>query len=347
MSVSSVSTRWTAVQWTEADALFHADERWRGSDCAYSVDLGGGRVLWIFNDTFIAAPNSGRAGSTMVCNTLAVQRGSDPRRASIDFVWRTATDGAPAAYLPRRADAVMWPGPGAMVGERLLLVGRWITFTDAPPPWGFAYDSDQWWLVDNPRDEPMSWHTRELPPPANPWGVEMGAGSFLVDGEDLLQYCPGPTHEAHLARWTVDDVARGDVADPQWWRGAGRWARASEDAALPVAVLSRAQSEFSVTRWRGVYLQVQGIGTHGASLGVRTAPRPEGPWSDLDAVFTPPESARPEVFCYAFKAHPHIAGDGVVVTYASNRDVGDVADDESLYWPRFVLLRPAAEGTAR
>ena len=44
----------TAEAWPAADALFHSDPRWRGGDAAYSVPLGGDRVLWLFGDSFIA-----------------------------------------------------------------------------------------------------------------------------------------------------------------------------------------------------------------------------------------------------------------------------------------------------
>ena len=42
-----------AEPWPEADELFRSDPHWLGSDDAYSIDLGDGRVLWLFGDTFI------------------------------------------------------------------------------------------------------------------------------------------------------------------------------------------------------------------------------------------------------------------------------------------------------
>jgi hypothetical protein len=38
----------------EADRLFHSDPRWLGADAAFSIDLGGGRVWWLFGDSFVA-----------------------------------------------------------------------------------------------------------------------------------------------------------------------------------------------------------------------------------------------------------------------------------------------------
>jgi hypothetical protein len=75
---SAVATGPTASGWPEADLLFHKDAHWVGADDAYSVDLGGGRVLWLFADTFISANATGtRTGATMVHNTLALEDGYD------------------------------------------------------------------------------------------------------------------------------------------------------------------------------------------------------------------------------------------------------------------------------
>ena len=40
--------------WPEADTLFRQDPYWLGGDASASVDLGGGRILWLIGDSFIA-----------------------------------------------------------------------------------------------------------------------------------------------------------------------------------------------------------------------------------------------------------------------------------------------------
>ena len=42
-----------ATTWPEADALFLGDDYWIGADGASSVDLGDGRTLWLFADTWV------------------------------------------------------------------------------------------------------------------------------------------------------------------------------------------------------------------------------------------------------------------------------------------------------
>ena len=69
--------------WPEADQLFRHDPSWIGGDAAYSVDLGGGRVLWLFGDSFIAkSPARSRADASFIRNSVAIQSGSaDPSAA--------------------------------------------------------------------------------------------------------------------------------------------------------------------------------------------------------------------------------------------------------------------------
>jgi RNA polymerase sigma factor (sigma-70 family) len=56
------------------NSFFRNDKVWRGADGAASVDLGNGRVLWLFSDGFIAADSSAsRKNSKMIRNSVAIQ----------------------------------------------------------------------------------------------------------------------------------------------------------------------------------------------------------------------------------------------------------------------------------
>ena len=99
--VTSVTpdTAWTAV--------FDRTDGWTGADCAASVDLGDGRTLWMFGDTWLSKIRDGKRqpGATMVNNSLAVHptdksapwRPPDPR--SVHFLWgANDKDGKPTAW---------------------------------------------------------------------------------------------------------------------------------------------------------------------------------------------------------------------------------------------------------
>jgi hypothetical protein len=82
-----------AEPWPQADALFHSDPKWLGSDDAYSIDLGNGKVLWLFGDTFIATSDKNiRNESIMIRNSIGIQNGYDPSRSSIKFYWRNQNE---------------------------------------------------------------------------------------------------------------------------------------------------------------------------------------------------------------------------------------------------------------
>src|SRR5579871_2642326 len=71
-----------ATAWREAERIFHGDPQWLGSDGAFSIDLGNGRVLWSFGDTLVARKRSDtRENAAFVRNTVAIMTGYDPTTA--------------------------------------------------------------------------------------------------------------------------------------------------------------------------------------------------------------------------------------------------------------------------
>src|SRR5437764_12208257 len=85
--------------WPEADALFTGDARFLGADSAYSVPLGNERVLWLFGDTFVALDDArSRRHAKFVRNSIAIETGLDPSKATIRFV-HGGTDEAPSSFF--------------------------------------------------------------------------------------------------------------------------------------------------------------------------------------------------------------------------------------------------------
>lgn len=104
--------RLVARGWPAADRLFHQDPRWLGADAAFSVDLGDDRVLWLFGDTFVATSERClRSEARMVRNSIALQHGRDPSRATIEFGWG---DG-PGSWFSDQGERWFWPQHGVRV----------------------------------------------------------------------------------------------------------------------------------------------------------------------------------------------------------------------------------------
>jgi hypothetical protein len=328
-----------AQAWPEANGLFHQDPRWLGADDAYSVDLSGGRVLWLFGDTFVATSDAGlRSQSTMVHNTVGIQTGYDPSQATIAFQWQ-ADGGQPAAFFgPDDAGAWFWPGHGVMVGPQLVVFLSRITASSG----GLGFQAAGWAAVrvDDPEDDPAHWRPVPLPTPAATLGVTFGETATVFDGGLFVYGAEDVSHAVHVLRWPVGAVSQGDLSAPQWWTPSG-WVDYGSLTAPPAPLFADGATELRVQadpRGSG-WLEVQTVGFGAATLDVRSGGGLTGPWGAATAVFTPPESSQSGVLVYAGKTHPELIGAPAVATYATNTtDFATLVADMSLYFPEFVRL---------
>ncbi len=342
----------TAAPWPDADALFRRDPSWLGTDDAYSVPLGGDRTLWLFGDTFLGRREDGRAGAGLVANTVAVQTGLDPSSATLER--RPADAAAGPMFAPATPGEWCWPLDGVRLGRALLVFLMRVRSTRPDLPSGddawaaegslgfFEVVGSAARLVED-ADAPLA--TWRPVPVSLPDAAGAVLGTALVVDEGFLLAWAHRSDGALLARWTVDDAAVGHLADPQWWRGAGDpgsggWGPSAADA---VPVVHDVPTEFTVHR-HGGRLVLTSVGDPVARgvIELRTADRPEGPWSAPVEAYRPPEVGRSDTICYAGKAHPELtaaAPGGLVVTYASIRltRAATLADD-SVYWPRFASV---------
>lgn len=334
----------TAASWPAADRLFHAEPRWLGGDAAFSVDLGGGRSLWLFGDSFVATSAAlKRSESTMVRNSVAIQQGSDPSSAKMTFHWREDV-GTPGSFFPEEGEAWYWPGHGVRLGSSLLLFLSRVVKDPDPGSLGFRAAGWEARRVESPDAPASTWTLARVPLPAVGFDL-VGGLALLVEGDWLYAYGvrEPESHDVVLERWPRARAMAGDLSAPEWWMGKDRgWVAQSVLGNERPAVLFRGSTELSVHRDSGLgrYIQVQTEGFGAAELVLRSAARPEGPWSAAQRVFRPPESDRGgKVIVYAGKAHPQLSGGGLAATYAANSlDLNELVRDATLYYPRFVKI---------
>ena len=208
----------TATLWPEADQLFHTDSRWIGGDGAYSVDLGAGRVLWLFGDSFIAeTPARVRDEAFMVRNSVAIQTGYDPSRAFMRFYWLREDD-HPRSFIPEDGKEWYWPVHGLRVDDSVVLFYERVR-TPAGNPSGF--ESAGWTAVrvDDPDDEPSAWTLEPTHKPKDDHGVQLGS-AVLREGE--FAYVYGERSTAASA-WWLPSVARAAASARRV--SAGAWPR--------------------------------------------------------------------------------------------------------------------------
>lgn len=347
---------WTAAAepWPEADALFRRDTRWRGSDAANSIDLGDGRVLWTFGDTFVDVQREPakrhRKGSTFVRNTVAIQNGYDPTSADFEPFWGSNADGKPVAFFHSETDVFHWPGGGLLVDRKLLVF--LMNIRNAEGEQNFTIDGWCAVLIENPQDTPAEWNMKYLSGPPDGPRMLVGSGSSVRVGSWIYTYgskCD-PPHKVFLARFGVAEAISGDLSQPQWWNASdATWVDHNQlQGELPEPIVDPGAPEFTVHHESvlGSYLLTQIGGYPVGPITLRSAQTPTGPWSTAHAVYSPEELNRYDkgIMIYSAKAHPEQHAAGLAVTYCTNhRDSATLMRDETLYYPRFIRLRITRE----
>ncbi len=327
-----------ARAWPAADRLFRQDPLWLGADDAHSVDLGKGRVLWLFGDTLVRAGTSDdRSRAHLIRNSIGIQTGSDPAAASMAFFWRQTPLRAPASFFPESEKTWVWPGDGIRLGNRLLVFLT--TIAPFENDLGFAVIGWQAQLIDNPDAPPERWRTTAVRKNPGTFVIAVGTGGVLHRNGYLYAYGTSQGgNQAYLARWKADQAWAGDLREPEWWCGAGPgWRTDSQVDSRPAVLFTDAQAEFGVHYESRInrLVQIQTIGFGAAEIGWRIARRPEGPWGQLTGFYSPDEGSIPGVLIYAAKSHPFLTGADLVITYATNHiDPKRLNDYPALYYPR-------------
>jgi hypothetical protein len=340
------------------EAAFIRDAGWTGGDGAYSVALGDDRLLWLFGDTLIGRVTEGRRiDSHLIHNSAAIQTGAHPAERSLSFFYRTTESGLPQAlFLPDLMNGWWWPYHGVRTPQGLFLFWLQIEAAEGPAAFGFRLIASWLAQVENPCAPPDAW---TLTARRIPWGNErrLFGSSILV--RDGFVYIYGTVDEAATGaarkQVVLARVPVGELAEFGAWRfyAGGEWV-ADGERALPVC--DEAAAELSVSHLPGSdrYVMVYTRGGLSETIDLRSAPRPEGPWSEPVSVYRCPEADwAPEIFCYAAKAHPALAtGEGeLIVTYVTNStDLGLLESDARLYRPRFIrvtFLKPPPDQNPR
>ena len=356
-----------AEAWREAAQRFRSGGAWSGADGAYSIALGPTRVLWLFADTFIdpSADGSRENGpNQFIRNSVAIQSGLDANsahdlaRSSMTFHWRTNPAGTAHSFFADidTSERWVWPLHGTRLADGTLLLFR-MQVVHSTAAFGFAIDGWDAVAIDDPMQEPERWQPRSVAAVSRSLGRLIGS-SVLVHGEFLYAYAvedQARQHAVFVVRWplaALRGLSPKALSDPEWYTQRGFVAQhALSKDTEPSVLFADGQVEFSVhydaARARFVEIQMAGlfVSDPRTQLVMRTAARPEGPWSPPTAFYRPPEHALPnarDLAAYAGKAHPEQLG-GDLVTYVVN-DVTKPTPSDAVYYPQTLRLRyrPAA-----
>lgn len=355
------------------ESLFTRTSGWTGADGAATIPLPGRRSLWLFGDSWIGPIIDGRPapGSAMVNNTIAVHaHGGNaaipPATDAIEFLWSAADPERPAAWaVPAQPNEWFWPFGGGLVApnpeggpDRLLLFfTRIARRDDSNSIWNFAARGSSLIIIPNPHDPPARWNQQQhtlttLQPGGREiiWGAaalpDPASSSLLIYGIDSTKSL---NRTLLLARAPAATIHRFDT----WsFRAGDDW---SPDLSRATPVTTNVAPELSIHRLGERYLMIYSQPPLGAGILARTAPAPEGPWSEPVDVYTCPEPAEDRRrFTYAAKAHPELSARGeLLISYCVNStDFADIVAHADAYRPRFIrvprsMLPPPPEPRAR
>src|SRR6056297_3088821 len=330
--------------------LFFAERRGpvMGWDYQHVYPLGGGRHLWLFQDTFVdqsgAATDLGR--SSFVHNTAMIQDGRCFR------LLHRGTPDRPQAFEPGTGSRTLatwfWPKGGELHGGQLHVF--WVKMVkdavDPLPPDGLGWHPTETWLATY---DPATMARLSFQPAPNS-GV-LPVYGYAVASDSTHTYLFGNTFEQNLARdggygngphsatrIYLARVPRGQWYAPMEYRRAAGW---SGDARTAVPILQRHWAEFPMQPRLidGQWVAATAVnGYWGDAFELDVARDPWGPWTTVDSRPLLPRWLDPLRNTYHAHVAPWRDGNGNIVVTVSN-NARDMLRDA---WPNPALYRPAA-----
>lgn len=330
--------------------LFATTSGWTGADGAYSIALTDKKILWLYGDTWVGKiRNNKHVDAVLINNSLAIQNGTNPKKASVNYFFNKADEGNPKAFLkPTDGKGWFWIYHGIITEKGLYLFLIQIDRTGDSSGPGFKIIGTWLGHVLNPNHSPDRWHVTQQ---RIPWerisdsGDILFGSSLLVDdgyiyiygtSEDIIQN----VHHKHmiLARAPAGSL---DTFDNWRFFSNGKWV---DDFSLISRMSGNMANEYSVSYLPvfDKYITVYTENSVSENIMMRLAPEPYGPWSEPISVFKCPEVKWDEsIFCYAAKAHPALtsSADELIITYVANsNDFWKMVSDARLYRPRFIRV---------
>ncbi|MCH2113179.1 MAG: DUF4185 domain-containing protein, partial [Planctomycetes bacterium] len=313
-------------------------------------------TLFVFSDTFwgdVDSSGNRLPGTHMVNNTLGfLPATADPKPEDVRFVSGGSNTQPGAVFTPSTPHAT--PADFYWLKDGINIDGTTYVFAarmrkDPPPFTRYGVT-----LIEIPPGDlpPFPQHTQREAPfwsASTPQRGQLTFGGAILDlgAPDALHpdgfvYTYGIQEDPFNKKVILARVPRSEFGDFSRWRvwDGTDWVDQIEDSAV---ITDRTSTEMSVTQMPdGSFLMVFMRDTISGVVAVRTAPRPEGPWSDYTDVFTCRKYPGTQIYTYHAKAHPHLSdAQGLLISINVNcLDFWAHFSNADIYRPRFIRLKP-------
>lgn len=354
-----------AHEWTE---LFHRKLGWLGADGIFAIPLdgvdtaGAGKnteTMLIFSDTVIGdVEKDSLTPDLMIHNSVAIVKGNDANKDSIQFFWAKKNNGKPeSVFIPNTPNTkpgdYFWLGDGFMnhaMNDATYIFGYRVRDTSAAA-FGFAEVGNV--LIKIPKgSKPPFKDQQQFDTPLFLNGTAATYGSFgagiFVNTKDARQ----PDADGYVYVYGVRGKEKNVVVarvKPENFEAFGKWRfwdgnTWNEDIKALANITSRVSNELSVSplgdgRYAMVF-QTDGLGT---SVGLRLSNHPQGPFGPVIKIYECPEAKMAKnIFPYNAKAHSSLSNPNeLLITYNVNSfDFwNDIKIYPDLYRPRFIRVK--------
>ena len=310
-------------------------------DCGFSA-LFQGQSVWLFGDTVLETPNAN--DSSMISSSLSCTFDIDAGDGIEGFSEMVDWVGAPATFFPLTEDELafnqrhagesceeepcntawhIWPGTILVDEEK---DWAYVFYLKVLVEQGFfnfehvGHSMAVWKDISQPPERAVFNQVESHPTLlfGETGGPGFSSAALVLDKEAFIYGCElaeNPlTKPCHVARVPLADIL--DMSAWSFYSGDGKWSPEREES-KEIFSGSEMMSVFFnpyINRFVAIYSKHLG-----ASAMLRTAVRPEGPWSEPMEIFSVDAPDNPYGWVYDFLAHPEFSQDNgrvIFITYS-------------------------------
>ncbi len=313
-------------------------------DCGYSAQIEG-KSVWIYGDTLLEFANADN--TRMLCNSWSATYDSDAGDGLAGFTEPVDEVGSPVPFFPMTAEELafnsahagdecavqpcharwsIWPGTMVVDEGRRLVYAFYHKIYSEPGEFNFHHVGHSiavWRDFSQERQRPVFGYYDQYPTLFFTEGRDgFGSAAVVVEEQVYVYGCEllagDVVKPCRLARVPLADI----LDKPSWsyYSAQGTWSADIEDAGV-IFYGNNMMSVFS-NAYVGQYMAVYSKPMD-TRVVLRTAPSPEGPWSEPLEVVNAEPPVSSSGWIYDGLAHPEYSeGDGQTIYISYSRQTG-------------------------